>query len=63
MRRLTNRYCSECLRTRKFLNLRDRTICQYCSKILWRRTDPVARRDRHPEPVPLRRQRRMVETA
>ena len=79
MRRLINRYCSDCLRTRKFLNLRDRSICQYCSKTLWRRDPgrrepgrredrrrretPVSRERRRPEPVPLRRQRTLFETA
>ena len=74
MRRLINRYCSDCLRTRKFLNLRDRSICQYCSKTLWRRESgrredrrrretPVSRERRRPEPVPLRRQRTLFETA
>jgi len=63
MRRLVNRYCSDCLRSRKFLNLRDRSICQYCNKILWRRTEPVARRHRRTEVVPLRRQQTLFETA
>ncbi len=63
MRRLVNRYCSDCLRSRKFLNLRDRSICQYCNKVLWRRAEPAGRRQRRPEVVPLRRQRMLFETA
>jgi len=69
MRRLINRYCSDCLRTRKFLNLRDRSICQYCAKTLWRRSEPISRRQRRPEPVPMprsgprRRQRTLFESA
>ena len=65
MRRLVNRYCSDCLRTRKFLNLRDRSVCQYCSKTLWLRREPAGRNPNHrrPRPVPLRRQRTLFEIA
>ncbi len=37
MLRQTNRYCSTCLRTRKFVNLEDRLVCQFCGKRLWRK--------------------------
>ena len=65
MRRLVNRYCSDCMRTRKFLNLRDRSVCQYCSKTLWRRSEPAGRRQKHrrPQPIPLRKQRTLFEIA
>ena len=36
MLRQLNRYCSTCLRTRKFVNLEDRLVCQSCGKRLWR---------------------------
>ena len=37
MLRQMNRYCSTCLRTRKFVNLEDRLVCQFCGKRLWRK--------------------------
>lgn len=30
-----NLYCSNCIKTEKFLVLEDRYICQVCCKILW----------------------------
>lgn len=43
MLRQINHYCSTCLRTRKFVDLSDRLVCQFCSKRLWRvpRPEPV----------------------
>lgn len=53
MLRQINRYCSTCLRTRKFVNLTDRLVCQHCSKRLWRV-------HRTPVPAAPRSERRRV---
>jgi len=48
MLRRMNRYCSNCLRTRRFLDLGTHLVCECCSK----RLDRV-----RPVPVPARRGR------
>jgi hypothetical protein len=48
MLRQLNRYCSTCLRTRKFVNLEDRLVCQFCGKRLWRTHRPRSPRDARP---------------
>ena len=51
MLRQLNRYCSTCLRTRKFVNLEDRLVCQCCGKRLWRvRREPAPRGERRKRP-------------
>ncbi len=43
MLRLLNRYCSNCLRTQRFLDLGSHLVCEHCSKRLERiRPQPVA---------------------
>lgn len=35
MLRMMNKYCSNCLRTQRFLDLGDRLVCETCSKHLY----------------------------
>jgi rRNA maturation endonuclease Nob1 len=57
MLRQINRYCSTCLRTRKFVNLEDRMVCQFCGKRLWRTRRPSRPRDERPDRPRIRQLR------
>lgn len=47
MLRMRNKYCSNCLKTQRFLDLSTYLVCEKCSKRL-DRIEPVAA---HPPPV------------
>ena len=36
----TNRYCSRCLRTRRFYEIEDHFECEHCRKTLYKVTRP-----------------------
>jgi len=61
MLRQINHYCSTCLRTRKFVNLPDRLVCQACGKRLWRREPPAVVAESCSE-VPRRRPAERLRT-
>jgi len=59
MRRFKLRYCSNCLRTERFLDLGPRLVCVRCSKALWKTHVPANRKPKtvsgsRRQKVPLR---------
>ena len=38
MSRVNNKYCTQCLRTRRFFEVGDHLICERCRKLLYKAT-------------------------